>query len=79
MEARKAVGSRRRPPAHALAMTLDHHRVESNVARDPRVKLPKERKPHVPPPLAEHVERAAETLPRHHILPLLIVDECGRG
>ena len=28
MEARKAVGSRRRPPAHALAMTLDHHRVE---------------------------------------------------
>jgi len=60
-------------------MTLDHNRVESNVVRDPRVKLPKERKPHVPPPLAEHVERAAETLPRHHILPLLIVDECGRG
>jgi integrase len=61
----------------ALAMTLDHHGIEPNVARDKRVKLPKERRPHVPPPLAEHIERIAETIPRHHVLPLLIVDECG--
>jgi hypothetical protein len=61
----------------ALAMTLDHHRIEPNVARDKRVKLPRERKPHVPPPLAEHVERVAEVLPRRDVLPLLIVDECG--
>ena len=61
----------------ALAMVLDHFRVEPNVVRDKRVKLPKERKPHVPPPLAEHVERIAETLPRRHVLPLLIIDECG--
>jgi integrase len=61
----------------ALAMTLDHHEIEPNVARDKRVKLPKERKPHIPPPLAEHVERVAEAMPRHHVLPLLIVDECG--
>lgn len=61
----------------ALAMVLDHHLVEPNVARDKRVKLPKERKPHVPPPLAEHVERIAEVMPRRHVLPLLIVDECG--
>jgi hypothetical protein len=27
--------------------------------------------------LAEHVERVAETMPRHHALPLLIIDECG--
>jgi integrase len=60
----------------ALSMTLEHAGVE-NVARDKRVKLPKERKPHIPPPLAEHVERVAERLPRHHVLPLLIVDECG--
>jgi integrase len=58
-------------------MALDHQRVEPNVARDKRVKLPKERRPHVPPPLAEHVERVAEVLPRRHVLPLLIVDECG--
>jgi integrase len=61
----------------ALAMTLDHHRIEPNVARDERIRLPKERKAHVPPPLAEHVERIAERLPRHHVLPLLIIDETG--
>jgi integrase len=61
----------------ALAMVLDHYRIEPNVARDKRVRLPKERKPHVPPPLAEHVERVAEVMPRHHVLPILIIDECG--
>jgi integrase len=61
----------------ALAQLLDHYRVEPNVARDKRVKLPRERKAHVPPPLAEHVERVAERLPRRHVLPLLIIDECG--
>jgi integrase len=60
-----------------LAQLLDHHRVEPNVARDRRVKLPRERKAHVPPPLAEHVERVAEVLPRHHVLPFLVIDECG--
>jgi integrase len=61
----------------ALAQTLDFYKVEPNVARDERVKLPKERRAHIPPPLAEHVERIAETIPRHHVLPLLIVDACG--
>jgi integrase len=61
----------------ALAQVLDHHDVVPNPVRDAKVKLPRERKPHVPPPLAEHVERVAEVLPRHHVLPLLIVDECG--
>lgn len=61
----------------SLAMCLDHHDIDPNVARDKRVKLPKERKAHIPPPLAEHVERIAERLPRHHVLPLLVIDECG--
>jgi integrase len=61
----------------ALAQLLEHYRVEPNVARDKRVKLPRERKAHVPPPLAEHVERIAERLPRKHVLPLLVIDECG--
>jgi integrase len=61
----------------ALAMTLDHHGVEPNVARDKRVKLPKERRPHIDPPLADHVERVAETMPRQYVLPLLILDACG--
>jgi integrase len=58
-------------------MVLDHYAIDPNPARDKRVKLPRERKAHVPPPLAEHVERVAERLPRHHVLPLLIIDECG--
>jgi integrase len=61
----------------ALAMTLDYNGVDPNPARDKRVKLPKQRKPHVPPPLAEHVERVAETVPKHYLLPLLVIDECG--
>ena len=61
----------------ALAQTLDYHNVEPNPARDKRVKLPKERKAHIAPPLADHVERVAETVPRHHVLPLLIIDGCG--
>jgi integrase len=60
-----------------LAMVLDHYEIVPNPARDKRVKLPRERKAHVPPPLAEHVERVAETIPRRHVLPLLIVDACG--
>ncbi len=56
---------------------LDFYAVEPNPARDPRVKLPRERKPHLPPPLGEHVERVAELLPRQYVLPFLITDECG--
>jgi integrase len=61
----------------ALAMLLDFHAVDPNPARDKRVKLPKERKAHVPPPLAEQVERVVEALPRQYVLPLLVIDECG--
>jgi integrase len=61
----------------ALAQTLDFYAIDPNPVRDPRVKLPKERKAHVPPPLADHVERVAEALPRTYVLPLLLLDECG--
>jgi integrase len=60
-----------------LAMVLDHHGIDPNPVRDKRVRLPRERKAHVPPPLADHVERVAETLPRHHVLPFLILDASG--
>jgi integrase len=60
-----------------LAQLLDHHEIEPNPARDRRVKLPRERKAHVPPPLAEHIERVAEVIPRHYVLPFLVIDECG--
>jgi integrase len=61
----------------ALAMVFDYCDVDPNPARDKRIRLPKERRPHVPPPLAEHVERVAEVLPLHHVVPFLIIDECG--
>ena len=61
----------------ALAQTLDYHEVTPNPARDERVKLPKERRPHIPPPLAEHVEAVARLLARVYVLPLLILDWAG--
>ena len=61
----------------ALAQTLDFCGVDPNPARDERVKLPRERKAHIPPPLADHIERVAEVLPRAYVLPLLVIDECG--
>jgi integrase len=61
----------------ALAQTLDVYGITPNPARDPRVKLPKERKAHIPPPIADHVERVAETIALRYLLPLLVLDECG--
>jgi integrase len=61
----------------ALSQILDFYAVDPNPARDERVKLPKEPKAHIPPPLAEHVERVAERMPVEYVLPLLLIDECG--
>jgi integrase len=61
----------------ALAQTLDYVGIAPNPARDERVKLPRERKAHVPPPLAEHVERVLTLVAPRYVLPLLILDECG--
>jgi integrase len=61
----------------ALAQTLDFYKVIPNPVRDERVKLPKERKPHIPQPLAAHVERVAEVIPREYVLPFLVIDWAG--
>ena len=61
----------------ALAQTLDFYGITPNVARDERVKLPRERKTHMPPPTAEHVERVLGLVAPRYVLPLLILDECG--
>jgi integrase len=61
----------------ALAQTLDFHGVTPNPVRDERVKLPRERKIHLPPPLAEHVEQVLGLVASRYVLPLLILDECG--
>jgi integrase len=61
----------------ALAQVLDFYALTPNVARDERVKLPRERKTHIPPPLAEHVESVLRLVAPRYVLPLLILDECG--
>jgi integrase len=61
----------------SLAQLLDDYRIEPNPARDKRLRLPRERRAHVPPPLAEHVERVAEALPPRYVLPFLVIDEAG--
>jgi integrase len=60
-----------------LAQTLDHYGVDPNPVRDQRVRLPRERKAHIAPPLAEHIERIADVVAREYIIPLLVIDECG--
>jgi integrase len=60
-----------------LAQTLDFHGVAPNPARDDRVKLPRERKTHLPPPLAEHVERVLGLVAPSYRLPLAILDVTG--
>jgi integrase len=61
----------------ALAQTLDFYGIDPNPARDERVKLPRERKTHLPPPLAQHVEQVLSLVARPYVLPLAILDECG--
>lgn len=75
-----AAGYRRetvRKTRTALAQTLDFYGVTPNPARDDRVKLPRERKTHLPPPLAEHVERVLGLVARTYRLPLAILDVTG--
>jgi integrase len=61
-----------------LAMVLDHDGVTPNPARDRvRVKLPRENRPEIQPPAAEHVEAVHRLLARGYRLPLLVLDATG--
>ena len=62
----------------ALAMVLDHAGVKPNPARDKlAVKLPREERQEIAPPLAEHVEAVHRLLPARYRLPLLVLDGTG--
>jgi integrase len=61
----------------AFSMVYDHHGIDPNPVRDKRVKLPHERKTDLIVPLAAHVEAVAAVLPRHHLLPYLVIDWTG--
>jgi integrase len=66
-----------RKTVSVLAMILDHHGVQPNPARDPRVKLPREDRRELNPPTAEHVLAVHRLLPRLYRLPLLVLDATG--
>jgi hypothetical protein len=61
----------------ALAQTFDFFAITPNPVRDERVKFPRERKTHLPPPMAEHVEQVLRLVARRYVLPLSVLDECG--
>jgi integrase len=66
-----------RKTTSVLAMILDHHGIQPNPARDPRVKLPREKKRELTPPSAEHVLAVHALLPSAYRLPLLVLDATG--
>ena len=66
-----------RKTVSVLAMILDHHGVQPNPARDPRVKLPREEKRELAPPTADDVLAVYALLPSVYRLPLLVLDATG--
>ena len=62
----------------ALGMILDHEGIAPNPARDKvKVRLPREERPEIVPPTAEHVLAVHELLPFRYRLPLLVLDATG--
>jgi integrase len=66
-----------RKTVSVLAMVLDHHGIQPNPARDPRVKLPREEKAELNPPSAGDVITVHGLLPSKYRLPLLVLDGTG--
>ena len=61
-----------------LAMVLDFAGIEPNVARDRvTVKLPRETREEIKPPIAEHVLAVHHVVPARYGLPLLVLDATG--
>ena len=62
----------------ATAMLFDHAGITPNPARDKTiVKLPRDVRPEVAPPTAEHVLAVHALLPSRYRLPLLVLDATG--
>ena len=61
-----------------LSMVFDHAGVTPNPARDRvHVRLPREERPEIQPPSAEHVEAVHRLLAPAYRLPLLVLDATG--
>lgn len=67
-----------RKVVNAIAMVLDHAGITPNPARDKmHVKLPRDQRPEIAPPTAEHVLAVHRLLPSRYRLPLLVLDATG--
>jgi len=60
-----------------FSMVLDFGGVTPNPVRDKSVKLPREVRPEINPPTAEHVLAVHQLLPSKYRLPLLVLDSTG--
>lgn len=61
-----------------LRQVLDHHGIEPNVARDKRVKLPREVREEIQPPTRDHVEAVLSSVAPRYRLPLVVLEACGQ-
>jgi integrase len=61
----------------ALSLVFQHYDIEPDPARSRKVKLPTEEREDQPVPIGSHVERVAEDMTVHHVIPFLILDCCG--
>jgi integrase len=62
----------------ATAMVFDHAGVSPNPARDKvTVRLPRDVRPEIAPPTAEHVQAVHRLLPKQYRLPLIVLDATG--
>jgi integrase len=60
-----------------VRLVFDYADLDTNPARDRRVKLPPDDREEVDPPTAAHIEAVFHELPRQHRLPLLVLDCTG--
>lgn len=58
-------------------MVLDHHGVQPNPARDPRVKLPRNERPVIEPPSAEHLGALLARVAPRYRLALVVLEATG--
>jgi integrase len=67
-----------RKTVSVLAMALDYGQVQPNPARDRlTVRLPREERRELRPPMAQHVEAVVRLLPKQYRLPALVLDATG--
>jgi len=66
-----------RKSLNVLQQALDYAQLEPNVARDRRIRLPRQQRTQIAPPETAHVEEVVRALPARYRLPVLALDATG--